>query len=180
MPVSLEYLPPDWRDFLRDIDGGLSVPVELHCLGGFALVVLYGLERPTDDLDYISIVPKDAFDELDALAGLGSPLSKKHKKYLQPNGAIADLPESYADRLMELGPGLSRLTLKVLEPYDLTLSKLGRNGPKDREDVKRLAASRKLSFKILVERFDAEMKPWVPNVERHLLTLRLWQEYFSE
>jgi hypothetical protein len=176
MPVSL---PPPWPEFLREVDEGLSVPVTLHCLGGFVLTALYGLERPTDDLDYISVVPREAFKELQSLGGLGSRLCKKHKVFLQCVGAIPDLPESYEERLSQLELGLAKLSVKVLDPYDLVLSKLTRNSPKDREDVKRIAANRRLSFKALVERFDAEMKPWIPNLERHALTLKLWQEYFS-
>jgi hypothetical protein len=63
----------------------------------------------------------------------------------------------------------------------LVLSKLTRNSPKDRDDVKLLAARLKLSFKTLTERFDLEMKRWLPNLERRILTLeKLWKEYFSE
>jgi len=46
--------------------------------------------------------------------------------------------------------------------------------------VKFLAANLKLSFKVLSERFEAEMKPWMANADRHILTLKLWQEYFSD
>jgi hypothetical protein len=180
MPPKLEGLPSPWRAFLNDIDQHLSVPVELHCLGGFVLAILYGLPRPTDDLDYFSVIPQHAFEELQALGGLGSQLCKKYKVFLQRVGAIADLPENYDHRLHELHLGLPKLSLKVLDPYDLVLSKLTRNSPKDREDVKFLAANLKLSFKVLSERFEAEMKPWIANADRHILTLKLWQEYFSD
>ncbi|HEX8817323.1 MAG TPA: DUF6036 family nucleotidyltransferase [Terriglobales bacterium] len=177
MPVKL---PPPWPEFLKELDQRLSAPVELHCLGGFVLAALYGLTRPTDDLDYISAVPRDALSELEQLGGLGSQLCKKHKVFLQSVGAIPDLPDGYEERLTKLELGLTKLSLKVLDPYDLVLSKLARNSPKDREDVKNIATRRKLSFKILVERFDAEMRPWIPHAGRHALTLDLWQEYFSE
>jgi hypothetical protein len=175
---SLEDLPSPWPAFLNELDQALTRPVELHCLGGFVLAVLYSLPRPTDDLDYVSIVPRDSFDEIERLAGRGSPLSKKYNVFLQHVGAIPDLPESYEGRLTPLGLGLAQLSIKVLDPYDLALAKLTRNSPKDREDVKFLAAAQKLSFKTLMEIFDAEMKPWLPNLDRHLLTLKLWREYF--
>jgi hypothetical protein len=53
-----------------------------------------------------------------------------------------------------------------------------RNGAKDREDVRSLATKLDLSFSILEDRFTKEMKPWLPNLERHELTLRLWKEFF--
>ena len=71
--------------------------------------------------------------------------------------------------------------MKILEPYDLLLSKLTRNSPKDREDVKYLAAKLNLSFNTLLERYAKEMKPWLPNADRHELTLNIvWKDYFAE
>jgi len=71
--------------------------------------------------------------------------------------------------------------LKILEPYDLLLSKLTRNSPKDREDIKYLAGKLNLNFSTLLERYSKEMKPWLPNVDRHELTLNVvWKEYFAE
>lgn len=180
MPSKLEDLPPPWPSFLREIDRTLTAPVELHCLGGFVFAALYGLTRPTDDLDYIFVIPRDASPELKNLAGRGSKLCKKYKLFLQNVGAIPDLPEDYEGRLTDLDFGLPKLSLKALDPYDLALSKLARNSPKDREDVKSLAGRLKLSFKTLMQRFEAEMEPWLANVERHLLTLKLWQEYFLD
>src|SRR5579859_6433573 len=88
MPPKLEGLPLPWPSFLKEIDSALTAPVELHCLGGFVLAVLYGLPRPTDDLDYISILPKDSFGELESIAGRGSKLCKHHKVSVQHVGAI--------------------------------------------------------------------------------------------
>jgi Nucleotidyltransferase of unknown function (DUF6036) len=93
---------------------------------------------------------------------------------------VADIPENYSDRLIVLNSGLSKLGLKIRDDYDLTLSKLARNSPKDREDIKAIARLRKLSFREPMERFDQEMKPWLPNLERRQLTLQLWSEYFPE
>ena len=178
MLVKLEDLPRPWPSFLTEIDQALAAPVELHCLGGFVLAVLYGLPRPTDDLDYISVIPPDAFPKIEKLAGRGSKLWKKYKLFVQHVGAVPDFPESYEDRLTKLDFGLSKLSLKVFDPYDLVLSKLTRNSTKDREDVKVIATQAKLSFETLSERFEDEMKPWLPNLNRHLLTLQLWREYF--
>lgn len=174
-------LPAPWSDFLSELDNDLSQKVELHCIGGFVLTFVHGAQRATGDLDYISIAPKDAAGEVEKLAGRDSKLAKKHKVYFQLVGGLTDLPENYDERLVDLNLGLQNLSLKVLEPYDLMLSKLTRNSPKDREDVKYLATKLKLSFRILYERFTTEMKPWVANLERHELTLtKVWREYFTE
>jgi hypothetical protein len=49
-----QELPSSWREFLGQLDEALSEPVELHCIGGFVISLLYGLPRPTGDVDYIS------------------------------------------------------------------------------------------------------------------------------
>jgi hypothetical protein len=90
-----------------------------------------------------------------------SPKSTKYKVFLQHYGA-PDLPEDHERRLVQLDLDLANLSLKVLDPYDLALSKLTRNSPKDREDVKSLATKLQLSFEVLSQRFEAEMKPWLP------------------
>ncbi len=182
MPLKLKDLPSPWPSFLEEVDEELKAPVELHCLGGFVLTVQYGMPRRTDDLDYISVIPRAAAAELERLAGRGSKLSQKYKIFLQNVGAIPDLPDSYEERLVQVELGLSKLSLKlIVDPYDLALSKLTRNSTKDREDVKFLSTQLHLSFKELVARFDAEMKPWLPNLDRHSLTLeKLWKDYFPD
>jgi hypothetical protein len=174
-------LPSPWSEFLSEVDKNLSRPVEMHCIGGFVLTSVYGAPRTTGDLDYLTIVPNDASDEVKNLAGHGSKLARKYNVYFQRVGGVTDLPENYEQRLVDLKLGLQNLFLKVLEAYDLVLSKLTRNSPKDREDVKYLAAKLNLSFGLLCERFANEMKPWVANPDRHELTLtRVWREYFAE
>jgi len=41
-----ECIPEPWQSFLSHIDAGLREDVELHCLGGFVVTVLYDLMRP--------------------------------------------------------------------------------------------------------------------------------------
>jgi len=174
-------LPAPWAEFLSEVDQSLSRAVELHCSGGFVLTAVHGLPRSTADLDYITVVPRDAYEELERIAGRESKLARKYKLYLQQAGGVTDFPENYEDRLVELNLGLRNLSLEILEPYDLALSKLTRNSPKDREDVKHLAKNLGLSFGILYERFSTEMKPWVTHADRHELTLtRFWKDYFAE
>ena len=69
-------IPKPWDAFLKDLDRSLEEPVELHCLGGFVLTMLYGLKRPTADVDVLAVRPRM---DLNPLAGIGSPLHKKHR-----------------------------------------------------------------------------------------------------
>jgi len=173
------YLPPPWPKFLSELDERLSTPIELHCVGGFVATVVFGIPRSTADLDYLTAI--GSAEEIESLAGPESRLAKKHKVSVHRVGGISDYPEDYGERLVPLELGLNKLHLKILEPYDLLLSKLTRNSPKDREDVKAIARKLGLSFAELLGRFEKEMKPWLPNVDRHQNTLtKVWREYFQE
>lgn len=170
-------LSKPWPDFLRDVDAALSGTVHLHCIGGFILAALYGLPRPTADIDYIETVPREAAAEIEAVAGIDSALARKYKLFLQRVG-IVDFPEDYKSRLQELKLNLQKLKLWAFDPYDLLLSKLPRNTPKDRGDAKYLINKLNLDFATFSRRWQDEMAPWIANKERHATTLELWRHYF--
>jgi len=92
---------------------------------------------------------------------------------------VAKVPEDYEDRLTEMFPGaFKHLRICALDPYDLALSKLGRNIQRGRADLKHLAHSIPLDLKILKERCEKELR-W-RNPEREDLTLKLWTEMIQE
>lgn len=172
--------PPDpWHSFFLDLDKVLAQPVELRCIGGFAIAMLFGLPRPTIDVDYLSVVPIDQAANLESLAGMGSALHTKHAVYLQHVG-IVTVPDNYESRLTPMFPSIYlRLRLLGLDAYDLALSKLERNSARDREDVKFLARAAPLYLAVLEDRYRSELRPYLAATERHDLTIRLWVEMLS-
>lgn len=176
----LETLPENWKEFLEELDGLLPNKITLHCLGGFVMVAKYGMPRATRDLDYVFQVGGSTELLMD-LAGEDSRLAKRHEVYLE-YVAIQSFPEEYETRLSGMLQGcFTNLVLLALDPYDLILTKLSRNSPADREDVKFLAASLKLRPEILRERYVNEMRNTnlIGDVGSHDLTLRRWTEdYF--
>ncbi len=172
-------LPSPWAEFLEELDGLLDEPIELHCIGGFAVVVGYGLPRGTNDLDYLTLVPYSRINELQEMAGPGSTLAKRHRVHTQHTG-VASMPESYEERLAEMFPRrFKNVRLFVPDPYDLVLSKLTRNNQRDREDVEFLARTKHLDPAILRERYEKEMVPIGPS-SQHDRTLEFWIEaYFK-
>jgi hypothetical protein len=168
--------PSPWKEFLTEIDALLREDVSLHCIGGFVISAHYGLPRPTGDIDYVSVYPNKCDAYLNEIAGIGSPLSNKHKLYLQRVG-VTTMPDNYEMRLTEIFPGLfANLKLCVPDPYDLLLSKVERNSPKDRYDVEFLGRTLLLDQDIFRERYQTELRPYLANEERHDLTIRLWIE----
>jgi len=76
--MSFNRIPEPWGAFLAGVDAGTKGRTEGHCLGGFAVTVLYGLARPTADVDVVSITPRVAGAPLLRLAGKGSELHRRH------------------------------------------------------------------------------------------------------
>jgi hypothetical protein len=170
-------IPEPWGDFLRDLDRDLERPVALHCLGGFVMTMLYGLTRPTADIDVLVVRPPM---DLNKLGGIGSALHKKHRVYVQLVTVLEAYPEEYEERLTEMFPGaLRNLRLFALDPYDLALTKLRRNSQRDREDILSLAHAVPLDIGTLRARYQ-EMRPCLGNPEREDLTLKLWIEAIEE
>jgi hypothetical protein len=179
-------MPPDipkpWDAFLRELDELLDEPVDLHCLGGFVVTLKYGLkERATADVDVLQARPYSVGVALIKRASQGSELHKKHGVYLQLVTVLGGYPEDYAERLIEMFPGVLRnLRLLALDPYDLALTKIERNSPRDREDVLHLALNVPLDVEILRKRYEEEMREYLGNSQRADLTLRLWIELIEE
>lgn len=175
-----KHLPEPWRAFLSDIDRALNEPVVFHCIGGFAVAMLYGLPRPTVDVDCLSVIPAEEITRLQSLAGEGSPLHKQHGVYVQ-HVAVVTVPENYEERLLPVpGARFRYLQILGLEAHDLALSKLERNSARDREDVKFLGRAAPLTLSVLQQRYDEELRPYLANTERHDLTIRLWLDMLSE
>ena len=176
MPTKLNpELPLPWVAFFDELDVALCKPVQLHCIGGFVISQQYGFSRPTADVDYIAAVPHERVEELEQLAGRESKLAVKHKVYLQ-YVTVATMPEEYESRLKELFPGrFEKLKILAPDPYDLALSKLERNSPKDQGDVEYLAKTVPLDPKILQDRYDRELRPNLMARESwHDETLKMW------
>jgi len=174
-------LSSPWKEFLAELDALLDELIQLHCIGGFAVVVGYGLPRSTNDLDYRTLVPYNRINDLQQLAGPGSPLARKHKVYVQ-HTAVESIPENYDERLTELYPGrFKNIRLFVPDAYDLVLSKLTRNVERDRQDVKFLATMNHLDPAVLRKRYAEELRPiLIGSPSQHDATLEFWLEaYFG-
>jgi hypothetical protein len=172
-----QRLPSPWLEFLTALDSELTEPLALHCIGGFVLTLFYGIGRSTADIDYYAAIPANL--HLDEIAGEGSALAKKYKVWLH-RVAVTNLPDDYETRLSEMVPGqFKSLKLFVPDPYDCILSKLERNSSKDRDDAEYLFKAQKLNSQRLQERYEKELRPYLANVDRHDLTLKLWIEIFE-
>ncbi len=171
-----------WRAFLRDLDARLKAAVELRCLGGFVVTQQFGIGRETADIDFLSIVADSREDDVESLAGLGSPLHKKFRVYVQYVGVVTP-PCDYATRLVPMfqGETWARLRLLALDSTDIALSKLERNSERDRDDVMRLARAGFVNAETLKVRYHEELRPYLlSNLKWHDATLDLWLRMITE
>jgi hypothetical protein len=177
MPVG-KNPPEPWLSFFRDFDLAIGEPVELHCLGGFAVIHMYGVARTTNDCDFVSLVPHPLRLRVSELGGRGSELHKRHKVYLDPVTVVSP-PDGYQERLRPLFPGIwRRVKLYALEAHDLALAKLERNFERDRDDIQRLVRAGHLDRDVLHARYREELRPYLSNAAWHDQTLRLWLESY--
>lgn len=183
MSPKLRTEPPlesPWAEFLAAVDKLLPRSVELHCLGAFVLFAVYGLPRPTGDIDFISTLPREELPGIQAIAGPQSKLARKYKLCIQYVTVADGVPENYQARLKEIFPQrFSKLRLLGLDLHDIVLSKLTRNSPQDDADVWFLVKAGVLDPAVLRERYQREVRPKLSNQERHDTTLQLWLEYFQ-
>ena len=178
-------MPPNsisgpWKAFFTEVDNSLEEEVTLHCLGGFAMSMVYDLDRLTADVDVLPVGPSAETESLIRLAGEGSALHKKCGVYLQVVG-VAPIPLNYEDRLTEMfAKTFNHIRLFALDPYDLALSKIERNTQRDRDDVKHLARTLPLDLNVLKDRYENELRPDLGNPRREDLTLKLWIDAIEE
>lgn len=178
--VPRDAIPEPWLSFLNELDRIATSTVRLDCIGGFVVTMLYGLNRPTADVDVLEIAPLSAANAFAQVAMLGGPLYKKHGIYLD-RVTVAQPPYEYESRLQEMFPGTFRhLHLMALDPYDLALTKLERNIERDRNDVRYLARTVPFDLELLRERYRTEQFPYLGNPKREDLTLQLWIDAIEE
>jgi hypothetical protein len=174
--------PEPWKSFLEELDESLQESVEFHCIGGFVITRLYGLERETRDVDVLSVRPNTNLVQLLDLGGKGSVLHQRHRVYMDKVSVIEAWPEDYDQRLTEMYPGaLQHIRLLAPDPHDVALMKLGRNIERDREDVKFLARSGLITVETLRDRYEQEMRSYIALPERRTdPVLELWAEMIRE
>ena len=172
-----DSLPSPWKEFLSEIDSMLTERLDLHCIGGFVVCYFYALPRSTGDIDYYTAVPANL--NLTEVAGEGSALAKKHKVSLH-QVTVMTMPENYDSRLTEMFPEtFKNLHIYATDPYDYILSKLERNGLKDRDDADYIFKSQNLDPQVHRDRYEKELRPNLVNEDKHDLTLKLWLDIFE-
>jgi hypothetical protein len=168
--------PSPWKEFLQALDTKITEVCKLHCFGGFAVTLEYGISRPTYDIDVIDVAPRIEAEILMKEGGKGSPLAIKHKVYLDFVG-IANPPYEYESRLRPMFPdAFQHLRLLVMDPYDVALTKLKRDSDKDFQDVLQLAEKIPFDLDLFEKRYREELRDnTTGKPEENDITFNRWK-----
>jgi hypothetical protein len=159
LSISITTLREPWLSFLREIDQQIDEVTVLPCLGGFVVTECYGNLRTTADFDVLDVAPKSMSAKLIKLAGRGSELAFRHRLYIEVVG-VASVPYEYESRPNDFCPGMfEKLHLRVMDPYDIALSKLSRNIDRDHDDVMYLARTVPFDLDLFERRYKDELRP---------------------
>jgi len=157
-------------------------PIPVYIAGGTA-VYLYTGARVSEDLDAIMnarvMIPENL------KIGWYDPQGKRHNLIFDKtyNDTLGPLNENYPDRAKSFGQVDKKLTISLLAPIDIIISKLGRFQDHDRTDIIELVARfdiaekefRTLSDEVLVT-YMGNTKPLQHNIEEVCELLRLKEE----
>lgn len=156
-PVAVE----DVLAFLGAVDAelarhaGAGETLDLYLLGRSALILGYGVQLMTKDVDIVDVAGsrllKIAIDRF----GKDNPGRAAHHFYLEAvSSGLPPLPIGYQGRCADV-PGPWRIIRpKRPEAHDLIVTKLRRFHQGDREDVRILCDTGDVEVAILRERFD--------------------------
>ena len=147
----------DLLGYLKKLDKILEWKIKLVAVGGTALV-LERLKASTKDIDFCVETKKDYGMLIKAI----KKIEDSFKIDLWHDGYIftLQLPEDYIARSKTVKTGLKSITLKILSPSDIILTKVSRLNQRDIEDIESVIKNKKIDKKRLIGRFNIVKKSY--------------------
>ncbi len=148
-------------------DGYRGAPIPLVLLGGSAVLLAYGGHRATWDVDVL--VPGRRL--------LGAGFLEQYGLSLVPEG-ILNLHPDFMDRLEPVPEAgdLKHLAVRVLGPYDLAITKIGRGSERDIADCVQIWKAGRLDLDRLRSLYEEASGYWIGPESRYRQNL----EWFLE
>lgn len=137
--------------YLRQIDEQLKKKVTLVAVGGTAMT-LYGLKEATKDVDFCAPTK----DGLAAVQTAAKKVKSDFRLDLFTEGYIyiLQLPEDYITKSRPVKEPFRNLTVRLLSPIDIILTKASRLNERDLEDIRALVSRKRINKNKLIERYD--------------------------
>lgn len=152
----------DLIKWLREIDGKLGRPITLIAVGGTAMTLL-NLKESTKDIDFC-IKSEDSGRFKKLVKGA------KFKVDIFTDGFIfsEQLPDDYVDistKYKEVD--FNNITLKMLNPLDIIITKAARYNERDEEDIATLVKTKQIDKNKLMKRFKDVLKTYAGSEENY-------------
>lgn len=164
--------PEQIRDYLETLGLRIRNDVRIYIAGSCALILPGFIDRGTEDVDLVDEVPKEIRDEhslLDELEKVYSLRVGHVQRHYFPVG-WQDRAHSYAH--------FSRLSVYLLDVYDVFLSKLFSARIKDLGDLRLLMPQ--IDKRLLVDRFQTTCSDFLSAPRLKELATGNWQILFKE
>ncbi len=127
MPLNKKQL----LDFLGELDKELEGEVTVVAVGGTAMT-LHNSKASTLDVDFT--IPAKDFSEFHRVLNL---VPHGFKVDTWNNGMVfsQDLPDDYLEKSKHIRTKMKNIKLRVLDPLDIIVTKVGRLNARDKEDI---------------------------------------------
>jgi len=151
----------DLNDFLNLI-ADLNEPLELFAIGGTAMV-LKNIKESTKDIDFMTEESYEKIKRLFKLAGLKEESTDKVCNIWRLNNLRIDIfydgfimgipfPDDWKEKSEKIRK-IGKITLYILNWYDIIITKISRSEKRDIEDILAIIKIQKLNFELLKERY---------------------------
>ena len=161
------------REFFRLLESRLELdrPLTVFLAGGMA-VHLYTAKRVTTDIDAEFsarvIVPTDLFVQIELPDGSTEDI------YFDSNFSttLGLIHEDYQQDSLPVDLGLRHITLRVLSPVDLAVSKISRLADPDREDIRDLVLAGLTNADEIAARAEEALGAYIGNTSSLRFNIR--------
>ncbi len=155
-----ETTKEDLLAFIQHLDSFIDKPITIIALGGTALT-LFDIKSSTRDIDFI-ISSKDAPVLLDLFTILDFKEIAK-RRWLTNTGIIIDVYlDDYVVNVKLLRPSeedstllrtFEHITVRVLNYYDICITKIDRGDARDFDDIKQILTKTDVKLPLLIRKF---------------------------
>ena len=118
-------------DFLAELDRELDHELTVVAAGGTAMT-LYNFKPSTIDVDFT--IPAEYLSEFHKVLDL-TPHGFKVDTWSDGMVFSQDLPGDYLEKSKPVRTKMKNIRLRVLDPLDIIVTKIGRLNEKDKEDI---------------------------------------------
>jgi hypothetical protein len=164
--------PEQIRDYLETLGRRIRKETRIYIAGSCALILPGLIDRGTEDVDVVDEVPKEIRDEHALLEELQKSYSL-HMGHVQRHY----FPAGWQDRAHSYA-SWGRLSVYLIDVYDIFLSKLFSARIKDLEDLRSLVPQ--IDKGILVDRFKRTCEGFLAAPRLKELAMGNWQILFKE